>query len=194
MWFCGSGADKRVCFGEERVIKCEDITMYLETQRLIIRDFTVDDAKDLHEILGDDETMKNCELAYDFAKTKKFLEDFCIQRNGAVAVVLKENNKVIGYILFNDLEEDVYEMGWFFNREYWGLGFAYEACSKVIEYAFEELKVHKIFAETIDAVKSVGLMKKLGMTQEGIQRSQTRDNDGVWQDLYFYGLMREEYK
>ena len=167
--------------------------MYLETQRLIIRDFTVDDAKDLHEILGDDETMKNCELAYDFAKTKKFLEDFCIQRNGAVAVVLKENNKVIGYILFNDLEEDVYEMGWFFNREYWGLGFAYEACSKVIEYAFEELNVHKIFAETIDVVKSVGLMKKLGMTQEVIQRSQTRGNDGVWQDLYFYGLLEEDW-
>lgn len=165
--------------------------MYIETQRLIIRDFLITDAEDLHEILGDDETMKNCEPAYDFAKTEKFLQDFCIEGRGAVAATLKENNKVIGYILFNDIEEDVYEMGWFFNRKYWGLGIAYEACSKVIEYAFDELNAHKIFAETIDAKKSVGLMKRLGMVQEGIQRSQTRDNDGVWQDLYFYGLLTE---
>lgn len=108
-----------------------------------------------------------------------------------MAAVLKDNNKVIGYILFNDLEEDVYEIGWFFNRGYWRQGFAYEACSKVIEYAFGKLNAHKVFAETIDAKKSVGLMKRLGMVQEGIQRSQTRDNDGVWQDLYFYGLLTE---
>lgn len=166
--------------------------MYIETQRLIIREFLITDAKDLHEIFSDDETMKNCEPAYDFAKTEEFLQDFCIGRKGAVAAVLKESNKLIGYILFNASEEDVYEMGWIFNREYWGHGFAYEACSKTIEYAFEKLNAHKIFAEATDAIKSVGLMKKLGMVQEGIQRSHTKDNDGAWQDLYFYGLLKED--
>ena len=47
--------------------------MYIETPRMIIRDFVPEDAADLHEIFGDDETMKNCELAYDFEKTKEFL-------------------------------------------------------------------------------------------------------------------------
>lgn len=165
--------------------------MYIKTKRMIIRDFVLEDAKDLHQILGDGETMKNCEPAYDFEKTEKFLQDFCIERKGAVAATLKESNKVIGYILFNEFEEGVYEMGWFFNRDYWGQGYAYEACAKVITYAFEELRVHKIFAETIDVEKSVGLMKKLGMVQEGVQRSQTRDNDSEWKDLYFFGLLNE---
>jgi RimJ/RimL family protein N-acetyltransferase len=31
------------------------------------------------------------------------------------------------------------------------------------------------------------------MKWEGVQRQQTRDNDGAWRDLYFYGLLREEY-
>ena len=35
--------------------------MYIDTPRLIIRDFVQSDAADLHEILGDTETMKNCE-------------------------------------------------------------------------------------------------------------------------------------
>ena len=62
----------------------------------------------------------------------------------------------------------------------------------MVEYAFNQLEAHKIFAEAIDSVKSVGLMKKLGMRLEGIQRSQTKDNDGNWADLYFYGLLKEE--
>ena len=37
--------------------------MYIETNRMRIRDFDMDDVNDLHEILGDDETMKNCEPA-----------------------------------------------------------------------------------------------------------------------------------
>ena len=48
-------------------------------------------------------------------------------------------------------------------------------------------------AETIDPVKSVGLMKKLGMQQEGVQRSQTKNRQGQWTDLYLYGLLREDW-
>ncbi len=73
--------------------------MNIETPRMIIRDFTLGDAADLHEIFGDDETMENCEPAYDFEKTKEFLTSFCIGRKGAVAAVHKERNKVIGYSL-----------------------------------------------------------------------------------------------
>ena len=79
--------------------------MYIETPRMIIRDFTPGDAADLHEIFGDDETMENCEPAYDFEKTKEFLTSFRIGRKGAVAAVHKESSKVIGYILFNQADE-----------------------------------------------------------------------------------------
>lgn len=168
--------------------------MYIETERLILRDFVPEDAADLQEILGDSETMENCEPAYDFEKTRKFLNDFCIGRRGAVAAARKDSGKMMGYILFKEYEADVYEMGWFFNRSYWRQGCAYEACKAVIVYAFEERNAHKIFAESIDAVKSVGLMRKLGMRLEGIQRSQTKDSRGNWADLYFYGLLREDFR
>ena len=96
--------------------------MNIETPRMIIRDFTPDDAADLHDIFGDDETMENCEPAYDFEKTKEFLTSFCIGRNGAVAAVHKESGKMMGYILFNEFDKGVYEMGWIYNRNYWRLG------------------------------------------------------------------------
>ena len=56
-----------------------------------------------------------------------------------------------------------------------------------------ERNIHKIFAEAIDGVKSVGLMKKLGMRLEGVQREQTDDNFGNWADLYLYGILQNEW-
>ena len=160
---------------------------------MIVRDFIPEDATDLQEILGDDETMKNYEPAYDFEKTQEFLTSFCIGRKGAVAAVHKESGKMIGYILFNEIDEGIYELGWFFNRSFWRQGYAYESCKAVIDFAFKGLSAHKIFAETTDTVKSVGLMRKLGMQLEGIHRSQTKDLNGNRADLYFYGLLADDW-
>lgn len=166
--------------------------MYLETNRMRIRDFDMDDVNDLHEILGDDETMKKCEPAYTIEKTTDFLKMFCIEKRGAVAAVHKESNKMIGYILFNEFDEGVYEIAWIFNRSFWNQGYAFEACKAVIDYAFDNMNAHKIFAEAIDGVKSVNLMKKLGMKLEGIQKSQVKDALGNWTDMYFYGILAED--
>lgn len=168
--------------------------MYLETARMVVRSFTPEDAGDLHEILGDAETMRNCEPAYSLEKTKAFLAGFCIGRGGAVAAVHRASGKVVGYILFNGAGAGVYEMGWFYNRSFWRQGYAYESCKAVIDYAFGEMNAHKVFAETIDPVKSAGLMRKLGMQLEGIQRQQTKDSSGSWADLHFYGLLESDWK
>ncbi len=166
--------------------------MNIETGRIIIRDFTMNDIHDMQDILGDAEAMKNCEPAYTIEQTADFVQKFCIEKRGAVAAIHKDTGKVIGYILFNEFDESVYEMGWFFNRAFWGQGFAYESCKAVIDNAFDTMNAHKVFAETIDGMKSVNLMKKLGMKLEGVQRSQTKDNFGNWADVYFYGLLSED--
>ncbi len=168
--------------------------MYIETPRMIIRDFMLKDATDLHDILGDDETMENCEPAYDFEKAQRFLTDFCILRHGAVAAVHKESGKMIGYILFNEFDNGVYEMGWIFNRSYWRQGYSLEACKAVIDHAFGELKAHRIFAETIDAIKSVGLMHRLGMKLEDVRQNQVRDAHSNRADLYVYGLSECDWR
>lgn len=167
--------------------------MRIETSSLILRDFREEDADDLYAILGDDETMACLEPAYDREKTRAFLASFCIGARGALAAAHRESDRVIGYILFKPIEQDVYEIGWIFHKAYWRCGFAYEACSAVIDYAFGTLGAHKIVAETIDAARSAGLAKKLGMTLEGIQRAHTRDHDGNWADFYLFGLLRADW-
>ena len=171
--------------------------MWLETERMILRDFTIDDLNDLHEIFGDAEVMANTEPAYDIRKTEGFLRAFCIERSpkGAFAAVLKATGKVIGYVLFNAFDEpEIFEIGWIFNKNYWRLGYAFETCSRLISYGFESMNLHKICAETIDEVKSVSLMEKLGMSLEGIQRKHTRSNDGQWRDIYWYAILESEFR
>ena len=160
--------------------------MHLDTPRLTIRNFTPEDAADLQEILGDAQTMKYSEPPYDLEKTKQFLSAFCIERGGGVAAVHVETNKVIGYILFSQIQPEEYELGWFFNRQFWRKGYAFEACHAVIEYAFDVLGAKKVFSETIDGVKSVALMEKLGMEREEIQP----DPEHGWQ-WYVYAIHSE---
>lgn len=166
--------------------------MYIETKRLILRCFSEGDFADLQEILGDAQCMEYLEPPYAPEKTRTFLKRFCIAQKGALAAVGKESGKVIGYILFHTLEEAVYEIGWVFNKAFWHRGYAYEACSSLIQYAFSTLPVRKICAETIDTVKSVGLMKKLGMRLEETQYGQAKNAQGQRTDLYIYSLTKEE--
>jgi len=170
--------------------------MYLETDRMILRDFTMGDLDDLYEIFSDAEVMENTEPPYDRAKTDAFLRDFCIEREpkGAFAAALRETGKVIGYVLFKSIDEpEIYEIGWIFNKAYWRKGYAYEICSRLIRHGFEEMQLHKICAEAIDTEKSVPLMRKLGMVLEGVQRKHTRSNDGEWRDLHWFAVLEEDY-
>lgn len=96
---------------------------------------------------------------------------------------------MIGYILFSEIQPGEYELGWFFNRHFWRQGYAYEACRAVMDYAFCAMGVQGIFAETIDGVKAVGLMQKLGMQLEKVQRDYEHDRD--W---YIYGIKRCDLK
>lgn len=163
--------------------------MLIQTPRLIIRDYVPSDWQDLHEIFSDPVAMKDCEPAYDEERTRDTL-DFFIQKSIAYAVTLVDSGKVIGHALFHQLPPPdaagVYEIGWFYNRAYWRQGYAYEASKALIDYGFRELKLRKICAETIDPVKSAGLMKKLGMSPAGTE--QTNDPDGKPTDLYWYAI------
>ena len=176
--------------------------MHIETKRMILRNFALDDLVDLQEIFGDPIVMEHTEPPYNLEKTRQFLMDFCMGKEredevpGAFAATLKENGKVIGYVLFKEYDEpEIYEIGWIFNKDFWGCGYAYEICQGLIDYAFEEMGLHKICAHATDGVKSVGLMKKLGMTQEGVLRKHSKNLDETaWLDLHCYAVLQEDYK
>lgn len=169
-----------------------DFMEQLQTRRLLIRPFRPEDAPALQEIFGDGPTMEYIEPPYTQEQTTEFLESFCIGRQGAVAAVLPDSGKLIGYLLFKPLEPQVYEIGWIFHRRFWGNGYAFEACKALIRYAFETLCIQRLLAETTDPVRSASLMCKLGMRPEPSPNSDT-DDRGHWTVLHTYSLTRSDY-
>jgi RimJ/RimL family protein N-acetyltransferase len=136
--------------------------------------------------------MAYIEPIFTIERSRKFIEKFCIDDKKAFAAVLKETDKVIGYILFKEADDPkIFEIGWIFNENFWRKGYAYEICKKLISHSFEDMGLHKIIAEGID-IKSINLMKKLGMIQEGIQRKHSKNNNS-WTDLYWYGILEDDY-
>ena len=170
--------------------------MNLDTERMILRDFTMDDLSDFLEIVSDAQLPVQAGFSYDREYSEDFFREFCIERNpkGGFAAVAKDTGKVIGYVLFHSVDEpDIYDIGWIFNKDYRGQGYATEICGRLIYHGFVEMELHKICAETIDTVKSVLLMKKLGMISEGIARKHSKRPNGSWADLHRYAILGEDF-
>lgn len=80
-------------------------------------------------------------------------------------VYLIDTNENIGCcgLRPHEMEKNIYEMGVHLKENYWGQGFAQEACSAVKEYAFDTLKADALFAgHNPNNAASCRLLKKLG--------------------------------
>ncbi|EGH4467961.1 TPA: GNAT family N-acetyltransferase [Campylobacter lari] len=142
----------------------------LETNRLIIRKFTIEDTEHLFSILSDEEVNKYLPW-FPFTsieQTKKHLDEFYIRTNNQnnfyrYAVCLKENNIPIGYIHFenNNTSND---FGYGLKKEYWSKGIITEACKKVIEKLKNDNIKYITATHDISNIASGKVMKKLSMT------------------------------
>lgn len=166
-----------------------------KTERLSVRKFVSEDYNDLADILTD------AEVTY-FEPYETFAREACIQEainfsksKDFFAVVL--NNKVIGKIYLCDKDFGSYEIGYTFNKNFQGKGYAYESVCGMIKYAFSVLEVRRIFAE-IDSrnIKSINLVERIGMRKEALHKElfPQKENDKFFNDFYIYAILKKEFK
>lgn len=144
----------------------------LETERLILRPITLDDAADLFEYASDPENTK-----WTFPTHKSIDETNWVIANlfmsaplGNFAIELKENGKMIGTcdLRINEGEKSA-ELAYAINKQYWGKGYAPEAANKLADLAFNTLKIERLWAKFAAENSASGrVMEKIGMSQEGI--------------------------
>lgn len=171
-------------------------SIILETERLLLRRYIAEDLEDLYEYLSDHEVVK-----YEPYKvmTKEEVEDNLNWRIGTdemIAVELKDNHKVIGNVYLGKRDFDSLEIGYVFNRKFWGKGFAKESCEAVVKHAFLN-GVHRIYAECDpNNISSWNLLEKIGFKKEAHFRENVyfwTDEEGkpIWKDTYVYALLRD---
>lgn len=174
--------------------------MLIRTERLIIRRFKKEDWKDLYEYLSDEEVVKF--EPYD-VYTAAEAKDEVLERSQEdffYAVCLKESKKVIGNLTLIEEGFDTWELGFVFNRQYQGKGYATESAKALMKYAFEELEARRIVAMCSPLNERYWkLLERLGMRYEGTLlqnvyfKTDEQDNP-IWLDTYEYAILKSEWK
>ena len=128
----------------------------LETDRWILRAWEITDLDDFFEYASVEGVGEKAGWEHHKSKDKslEILKMF-IEEKKVFAIVLKENQKVIGSIGIEELSEELdkdldnlvgRELGYVLNKDYWNKGIMKEAISKVVDYCFNTLKLNFLMA------------------------------------------------
>ncbi|QOR35150.1 GNAT family N-acetyltransferase [Clostridium sp. 'deep sea'] len=176
----------------------------LETNRLIIRTFVETDWQDLHNYMTLPEVVM-------FEPYEVFTEQDCVKEcykrsqdktHSFWAVCLKNSNTMIGHLYFSlaePAELNTYSIGYVFNPQYYGKGYATEACKEMLDYGFKVKNAHRIIAQVdVKNRASWRLLERLKMRKEAHQLKNIYfklDKNGypIWKDSYQYALLNSEY-
>jgi ribosomal-protein-alanine N-acetyltransferase len=161
----------------------------LETERLILRPWTLEDADALFEICRDSDVMlhignrKPYESVDDAVKFLNWAVSYQ-KKNGFCrwAVIEKSSGKIVGSCGFLRQKCDDKDLGYLFAREVWGKGLATEAGRACLQYGFEKLNFTKVIALTdVDHFVSQKVLEKIGFTRRGIEKYFDEEEDMVYE-------------
>lgn len=177
--------------------------IFLESERLILRRFTEDDADNLFELDSDPEVVR---YANPGGKTRTYEEitDEVLPRFlfeyekyghfGHWAAVEKSSGGFIGWFEFRPFAEDLeeIELGYRLKKSAWGRGYATEGSRALVRKGFAELGVRRIVAIALVVnTASVRVMQKAGLKFEKrgmYPMYPDRDMEEVW-----YGLEKDDF-
>jgi RimJ/RimL family protein N-acetyltransferase len=159
----------------------------LETDRLILREFSPEDANALVRILSDPETMRYYPAPYDRTGVEQWIarnRERCKNDGvGLWAMLLKSTGELIGDcgITKQEVEgEYLYEIGYHLRRDCWGQGMAAEAARACRDWGFQHLKTDRLIS--------------LIRPENGpSQRVAQRNGMTIWKEINWRGLQHCVY-
>lgn len=169
----------------------------------MLRDFEEPDWKLVHEYSSDPEVVRfmpwgpnTVEDTQNFIRRSIANQQEQPRKNYSLAALLTSQNVLIGscgiYVSNPDLREGY--IGYVFNRNYWGKGYATETSKALLRFGFEQLKLHRIYAYCNPSnIASARVLEKSGMNLEGHFREH-RWFKGKWVDTLQYAILDHEWK
>ena len=177
-------------------------TKTIETERLILRRYRVEDAEDMFRNWASVPEVTKflswpTHTSVDF--TRKLLTDWVsFYEDGKTynwGITLKGDDRVIGNIAVVERDERTcsYEVGYCLGHAFWGRGIMPEALRAVIRYLFEgESDLQRVYAtHDLRNPKSGRVMQKAGMHFDGILRGSKKNMQGI-HDTAFYSVLRSD--
>ncbi len=175
--------------------------MKIHTKRLTLRDYVETDLEDIHEYGSDPEVVKYMPFGPNTLEdSQNFLNGAIVKqreeprKDYGLAVALKSEDKLIGGCRISKVSEREAHLGYIINRHYWGNGYATEAAKAMVEFAFGELGVHRIYSDCHpENAASIRVLEKVGMVLEGRRRDYMIFH-GEYSDTLLYSILEHEWK
>lgn len=171
----------------------------LETERLSLRKVVNDDVNEIFYLRSNLEVMKYIPRPiaknHEDALAHIATIDATIDKNEGInwAITLKNSDKLIGIIGHYRIQPQNYraEVGYILHPDYHGKGFIPEALKKVIDFGFNEMKLHTIEA-VIDPDNSASekVLQKSGFTKEA-HFIENQFHEGRFLDTIIYSLLNK---
>jgi [ribosomal protein S5]-alanine N-acetyltransferase len=175
----------------------------LETERLLLRPLTPDDAVTVARLAGSREiahTTISIPHPYSENQAREWIMahtgQFATGKEIVFGVVTGEDAQLIGAVGLReiDAEHSQAELGFWIAVQAWGKGYATEATRRVIRYAFEELKLNRVYAHHMVRNPGSGqVLEKLGMRREGLLRQRVR-KWGVFEDVVLMAILHVDWR
>ena len=176
-------------------------TKRIETERLLLRPFTPEDAPAMYRNWASDSVvteyltwkphvnLEATQMMADLWAEKSQNPDYY-----QWAIVLRESGEPIGSLSVVRLDDSIAcaELGWCIGRQWWGRGLMPEAAWAVTEYLIREVGFHRVAARhDVRNAKSGRVMQKIGMIREGVLRAAVCSNAGIG-DEAVYSILASE--
>ena len=181
--------------------KVKEIFPTLETERLLCRQLSTDDAAILHSYWSDEEVTKYFSLDpfKNIAETIDMivLLSKLLDANLGVrwAITRKQDHTVLGTCGFHNYkpEHSRVEMGYELGKEFWGQGIMAEALTAILAYGFTQRGYNRVEAfVNFGNAKSIRILKNMGFKQDGLLRDY-EFNRGAFVSQYCYSLLKRDY-
>ncbi len=172
----------------------------LKTERLLLREFRMEDAPTVQHLAGErDVAKKTANIPHPY---EDGMAEAWIQRHQGLvedgelvtyAVTLKPDDTLIGAISLRiETRNHLAELGYWIGKPYWNKGYCTEAARALVNLGFDDLALNRIQARHMTSNPASGrVMKKVGMTYEGTHRQATY-RFGAFEDLAMYAVLRSE--
>ena len=178
--------------------------MYLQTARLVLRNFVDIDLEPFLAYHNDPEVAKyqGWGLPYPREKAEAFVssmkERTALKQDGWIqyAVALKDTNELIGDLGCYIKKEDIRQarIGFTLAAKHWRKGYITEVIPCLLEFLFEDMDIHRVAADCdVDNIASYRTLEKLGFRREA-HFIESYLMGGVYASEYHYGLLQREWR
>ncbi len=172
----------------------------METERLILRGWRLDDLNDLYEYAKNTQVGPLAGWKPHSSKAESLsVLKYYMENDDRWAIVLKEKGKVIGSVNLKPDENrgkyDARLISFALSVDYWGNGYMTEAVKRIIKYAFEEINIDLLSVfHYPQNFRSKRVIEKCGFQYEGTIQKGNQRYDGQIFDTVCYSILKSEYR